>query len=148
LGITKANSYQGPPFTATTQTSFDYPNFLYTPYIDIYSDVLTNYQNVKDTNTTVNKPKGMVARVYLSGTGNVQTTGSLVALGSAPFVMTADLNSPKIIRWSPDVAVPSVDFQLLDQYGEFIPGGVNPNTGASLGFNTEFQMTLLCIEGE
>jgi len=124
----------------TSQTSTNYPNFLYTPYIDIYSDILTNYQTVKDTNTTVNKPKGLIARVYLSGVGQHQSTTSLSALGTASFTMTADMNVPKIIRWSPDVAVPSMDFQLVDQYGDQIPG---PN----YGFSTEFQITLLCIEG-
>jgi hypothetical protein len=118
----------------------NYPNFLYTPYIDIYSDVLTNYQTIKDTNTSIQKFKGMVARIYLSGTGNIQVTDPTIALGSAPFVMTADLNNCKVIKWSPDVAVPSIDFQLYDQYSELIPG-------AEQGFNTEFQITLLCIEG-
>ena len=141
LGLTIANSYNVVPFTATTQVSFDYPTFLYTPYIDVYSDVLTNYQKIKDTNTSVQKPKGMVARIYVSGTGQIQTTGSVSALGTAPFVMTSDLNSPKVIRWEPNVAIPSIDFQLLDQYGEFIPGAAD-------GFSTEFQMTLLCSEGE
>jgi hypothetical protein len=121
------------------QISFEYPNFLYTPYIDIYSDVLTNYQNVKDTNTSVEKPKGLVARVYLSGVGNPQYTTATIALGSTPFIMTADLNTPKIIQWSPDVAVPSIDFQLRDCYGDLIPGDLER-------YPTEFQMTLLCIE--
>jgi hypothetical protein len=123
-----------------TQFSFNYPNFLYTPYIDIFSDVLTNYQNIKDTNTSIAKPKGLIARVYLSGTGNVQTTTSSSALGSAPFTMTADLNSPKIIKWTPDVAVPTIDFQLRDCYGDLIPGAAD-------GYSTEWQMTLLCVEG-
>ena len=123
-----------------TQTSYEYPNFLYTPYIDIYSDVLTNYQNIKDTNTSIAKPKGLVARIYLSGVGNPQYTTETSALGSTPFIMTADLNNPKIIQWSRDVAVPSIDFQLRDCYGEFIPGDVER-------YPTEFQMTLLCIEG-
>ena len=124
---------------ATSQTSFEYPNFLYTPYIDFYSDILTNYQNVKDTDTSVKKPKGLLARLYVSGTGNLQTTRANDGLGTASFVMTADLNTPKIIRWEPNVAVPSIDFQLLDQYGDQIPGAAD-------GFSTEFQMTLLCIE--
>lgn len=136
LGMTIANAVP-----AVSQTSFNYPNFLYTPYIDIYSDVLTNYQRVKDNNTSIQKPQGLVARIYLSGVGNPQTTGATSALGTAPFVMTADLNSPKVIRWTPDVTVPSIDFQLLDQYGDFIPG-------AKEGFSTEFQMTLLCVEHE
>lgn len=123
-----------------TQTSFEYPNFLYTPYIDIYSDVLTNYQIIKDTNTSTAKPKGLIARVLLSGVGNPQYTTGTAALGSTPFVMTADLNSPKIIQWSRDVAVPSVDFQLRDCYGELIPGDIER-------YPTEFQMTLLCVEG-
>jgi hypothetical protein len=124
----------------TTQTSGDYPNFLYTPFIDIYSDILTNYQTVKDTDTSVNKPKGLIARIYLSGVGQHQSTTPLTALGTSSFMMTSDMNVPKIIRWSPDVAVPSIDFQMLDQYGDQIPGG-------EYGFSTEFQMTLLCIEG-
>jgi hypothetical protein len=135
LGITIANAVP-----AVSQTSFVYPNFLYTPYIDFYSDVLTNYQTIKDTNTSVAKPKGLVARVYLSGMGNPQTTTSTVALGTAPFIMTADMNSPKVIKWSPDVAVPSIDFQLRDCYGDFVPGQEE-------GLPTEFQMTLLCVEG-
>lgn len=150
LGITLGNSYREPlPFAITAQISTDYPNFLYTPYIDIYSDVLTNYQTVKDTNTSVSKPKGLIARIYVSGGGNVQTTtGMADTLGSRPFVLVTDLNSPKIIRWSPSVAVPSIDFQLLDQYGDLLPGSVDLSTGAALGFNTEFQMTMLCIEGQ
>lgn len=122
------------------QVSFEYPNFLYTPYIDIYSDILTNYQTVKDTNTSVEKPKGLVARIYLSGVGSPQYTTGTQALGSSPFIMTADLNTPKIIQWSPDVAVPSLDFQLRDCYGDLIPGDVER-------YPTEFQMTLLCMEG-
>jgi hypothetical protein len=62
-----------------------------------------------------------------------------MALGSAPFVMTSDLNSPKVIEWTPDVAVPSIDFQLRDCYGELIPGDVEK-------YPSEFQMTLLCLE--
>lgn len=135
LGMTIANS-----LPAVFQPSSDYPNFLYTPYIDIYSDILTNYQTIKDTNTSVTKRKGLLARVYVSGTGNIQVTQSADALGTEAFVMTADLNSPKIIQWTPDVAVPNIDFQVYDQYEDLIPG-------ADKGFSTEFQMTLLCIEG-
>ena len=124
----------------SSQTSYEYPNFLYTPYIEIYSDILTNYQTIKDTNTSTAKPKGLIARVLLSGVGNPQFTNGTSALGTTPFVMTADLNSPKIIQWSPDVAVPSIDFQLRDCYGDLIPGDVER-------YPSEFQMTLLCIEG-
>jgi hypothetical protein len=143
LGLTVQNSAaatRGGRGVSVRQVAFDYPFFLYTPYIDIYSDILTNYQDVKDTNTSISSAKGLVARIYLSGVGNPQITTDTTALGSAPFVMTADLNSPKIIRWTPDVAVPSLDFQVRDCYGDLIPG-------PEYGFSTEWQMTLLCVEG-
>ena len=143
LGMNKLNSDIGPP-GIDFQFSSTAPNFLYTPYIDFYSDVLTNYQTIKDTNTSVAKPKGLIARVYLSGNGNVQSTTPTSALGTQPFVVTADLNSPKVIKWSKDVAIPSIDFQLLDCYGDFIPG---PDVQTYYP-QTEFQMTLLCVEGE
>jgi len=136
LGITATNSAeQG----LQTEQVGAYPNFIYTPFIDIYSDVLTNYQSIKDTSTFVNKNKGLVARIYLSGTGNIQETRSVIGMGTAPFVMTADMNTPKVIEWSPEVAVPTLDFRLQDCYGELIPG-------PEMGQSTEFQMTLLCTE--
>ena len=127
------------------QISERFPNFLYTPYIDIYSDVLTNYQNIKDTNTSISKSKGLIARVYLSGVGNPQNTNGNTDLGTVPFIMTADLNNAKIIQWSPDVAVPSIDFQVLDQYNQLLPMGPSL-TSSDTKFQTEFQMTLLCSE--
>jgi hypothetical protein len=136
LGITATESAeQG----LTTEQVGAYPDFLYTPFIDIYSDVLTNYQPIKDTTTFVTKNKGLVARIYVSGVGGIQTTGSVSAIGTAPFVMTSDLNTPKVIEWSQDVAVPSIDFRILDCYGELIPG-------PEMGEASEFQMTLLCTE--
>jgi hypothetical protein len=103
--------------------------------------VLTNYQKIKDTNTSIIAPKGLVARLYFSGVGSPQTTGSLSALGTAPFVMTADLNFPKVITWTPEQTVTSIDFQLRDCYGDLLPGYEE-------GYSTEFQMTLLCTEGD
>jgi hypothetical protein len=117
------------------------PNFLYTPYIDIYSNALTAYQKLSDGNSTVARPKGLIARVYLSGVGGPQITRTDQALGFAPFVVTLDLNTPKVIRWTKDVAINSLDFQMRDCYGDLI-------SGDDVGFSTEFQMTLLCIEGE
>lgn len=121
------------------QESFDYPNFLYTPFIDIYSNVLTNYQTIKDTDTSLSNRKSLVARIYLSGVSSGVITTNTSALGSSSFVLTADMNSPKIIEWTPDSAVPSLDFQLRDCYDDFIPG-------AEQGYSTEWQLTLLCAE--
>jgi len=145
-----------------TQLSNNPPNFLYTPFIDIYSDALTNYQKLKDTDSSTIRAKGLIARLYLSGTGAPQFTSADIvnadglvivpssALGCNPFVTTYDLNNPKIINWTPDTAINSLDFQLRDCYGDLlfcyddsVPRSQFPET-----FNTEFQMTLLCVEKE
>ena len=115
-------------------------NFLFTPYIDIISQNLTKFQKIKDTDTAPNKHTSLVARVYLSGVGNPQHTSAADSLGCLPFTMTADMNTPKIIRWSPDETVYNLDFQMLDQYGDPIYWDADNAT--------EFQMTLLCAEGE
>jgi len=141
------------------QISWTTPDFLYTPYIDIYSDALTNYQKLKDTDTATSRRKGLLARIYISGVGNpVVTTGGFVntssgtSLGFAPFVLTYDLNTPKVINWTPDVAVNSLDFQLRDCYGDLLFCSLPPDIVTldyrGDAFNTEFQMTLLCIEGD
>jgi hypothetical protein len=132
-----------------SQRSFVIPNFLYTPYIDIYSDALTNYQRLKDTDSSTSKRKGLVSRIYISNTASVQTTTAKGALGTSPFVATYGFESPKVIEWTPETAVNSLDFQLRDCYGELlftialVSGSPDYLTEA---FNTEFQMTLLCIE--
>lgn len=135
---------------STTQFSNVAPTFLYTPYIDIYSDALTNYQSLKDSDSSTSKRKGLVSRVYLSGVGNPQVISELGNnLGSEPFILTFDLNNPKVIKWTPDTAINSLDFQLRDCYGDLIftsiPSGI---AGEGEVFNTEWQMTLLCVESK
>jgi hypothetical protein len=145
LGVNLANVAE-----ETQQVSTTPPEFLFTPFIDIYSDALTNYQKLKDTDSSTIKRKGLLARLYLSGVGAPQLTIPGSALGSCPFVATFDLNSPKIINWSPDTAVNSLDFQMRDCYGDLLfvrDLEADPEFNLEL-FNSEFQMTLLCVEKE
>ena len=139
LGITVQNSSL-PPYTGQIRQETQSPIFLFTPFIDICSNNLTKYQKVKDTDTSVYKRDNIIARVYLSGVGPADPTSNNYSLGCQPFIMTADLNTPKTCRWSPTEAVYELDFQLYDQYGDLIFWtNVCP---------TEFQMTLLVTEGD
>jgi hypothetical protein len=156
----------------TFQYSSSPPQFLYTPYIDIYSDTLTNYQKLKDTDSSTSRRKGLISRLYLSGVGTPQTTFanypettinltsgvppsqitgtatsvSSGSLGSSPFVVTYDLNNPKVVNWTPDSAINSLDFQMRDCYGDLLYVDGYDAQGNYEGFSTEFQMTLLCVE--
>ena len=168
FGINKINSDHGSllQFLRGIQISQTVPIFLYTPYVDIISQTLTKYQKVRDTDSSQAKQSSIIARIYLVGSGPSQpTSGQPVsldpaagtyALGSRPFWVTQDMKLSKIIRWSPDEAVPSLDFQLRDQYGDLIYTSFNnenqdlpePNPLPESVFYTEFQMTLLCIEAD
>lgn len=138
LGITIGNSDPSPlAFSVQITRS---PNFLYTSFIDICSKALTKYQKIADTDTSVNKRNAIVSRIYVSGVGISDPTSADYSLGCQPFIMTADLNTPKTIRWNREEAVYELDFQLYDEYGFLIYWD---NI-----FPTEFQMTLLATEGE
>jgi hypothetical protein len=158
FGFTQFNSQP-----SLFQLAWSTPQLIYTPYIDIYSDALTNYQKLKDTDSSISRRKGLISRVYLSGVGGPQVTstsyidptnGNTVAgsssLGCYPFTLTFDLNSPKIINWSPDTAVNSLDFQVRDCYGDLLFSYVPPLIPGNPieQWNSEFQITLLCIEGD
>ena len=114
------------------------PNFLYTPYIDFVSNNLTKFQKVKDSDTSITRRTGLLHRAYLSGVSNPVATYDISSLGSEPFIMTTDMNTPKVIRWNKDETVYNMDFELYDQYGDPLYW-TNENP-------TEFQMTLLCYE--
>jgi len=149
LGIDETNSSNTLYGGLTKQVGGNTISFLYTPYVDIVSETLTKYQNIKDTDTSPNKLNSIVSRVYLMGLPKDNPIPGVP--GSVPFTVVQDLNTPKVIRWSVDEAVNSLDFQLRDCYGDllFFQDGTSqqPNTITETFF-TEFQMTLMCVESE
>ena len=144
LGMSKLNTDNFTSVGSEVQYSTNSINFLYTPFVDIVSETLTKYQLIKDTDTSAQKLNSIVARIYLTGVGIPEAVNG-EPIGSRPFTLVQDLNSPKVIRWSPDEAVNTLDFALYDQYGDLL-FSVEPVP--LVVFNTEFQMTLLCIEKE
>ena len=112
---------------------------LYTDYIDILSNKLTKYQDVKDADTKPTRQTNQIARVYLCGQGSPQSTGLVNAPGSRPFYTVATLTNTKVIQWDPAEAVYDIDFELRDQYGDLL---FWDNDFAA----TEFQLTLMCSE--
>ena len=134
LGIESSPTGQPPANYYLTQS----PNFLFTSYLDIQSFNLTKFQKIKDTDTSTLKRSSLIARTYLSAIGDPQSTSSLHSVGSEPFLITMDLNSAKVIQWSPDETIYSLDFAVYDQYGDLAYWHNN--------YPTEFQITLLCSE--
>jgi hypothetical protein len=125
------------------------PSMVATRYIDICSSTLTKFQRVKDS-TTLKQPtiSNIIARIYPCPPNTLfQTTGAWTtavtelpgnSIGSHPFVLCIDYNTPKYIKWDPNEALSNFDLQLRDEFGELIPF-----------FETalcEYQLTILATE--
>jgi hypothetical protein len=123
------------------------PNFLPTDYIDIVSKSLTNWKEVKDTNSSEQAPLGVLGRIYLTeAVSAVQQPNSNGypdpnALGSAPFAFTKKWATPNWSQWSPNQAIDKIDIQLLDMWGDVLYW-----TAASSCASTEWEMTLIASE--
>lgn len=144
---TNALSFIGTPAAIPTTTIATFsPNFLPTDYIDVVSKALTNYKDVKDSNTNEQAPQGVLARVYLTdnAVSAAATTTSFTdpnAVGGAPFAFTKKWTTPNWSQWSPNQAINQLDFKLLDMWGD--PLFWTNQTSCA---NTEWQMTLVASE--
>jgi hypothetical protein len=127
------------------------PSMLATRFVDICSSTLTKFQRVKDTTTLKNPTiSNVIARVYPTPPNTLfQTIPNWVtavtelpgnSIGSHPFTLCIDYNTPKFIKWSPDEALSNFDLQLRDDFGELLP--YNPGGGPAC----EYQLTILASE--
>lgn len=128
------------------------PTMLATRFVDICSTTLTKFQRVKDSTTLKNPTiSNVIARVYPTAPNtSVQTRGEYItdvtklpgnSIGSTPFSLCIDYNTPKFIKWSPEEALGNFDLQLRDDFGQLLP--YNPGNG---GACCEYQLTILASE--
>jgi hypothetical protein len=115
---------------------------LATRYIDLCSSYLTKYQRVKDVTTLPSHTiSNVIARIYPTAPNTRVPLANDGSIGSQPFSLCIDYNTPKHIRWSPDEGVSNFDLQLRDEYGDLIPFDVT--NGA---YGCEYQLTILASE--
>ena len=118
------------------------PTMLPTRYIDLCSAYLTKFQRVKDITTLPsNTISNVIARIYPTPPNQRIPLANDGSVGSTPFTLCIDYNTPKHIRWSPEEAVSNFDLQLRDEYGDLVP--FDKTTGL---FGCEYQLTVLATE--
>ena len=152
-------------------TAPSYPTLIYTSYVDVISNKLSQFMRVKDSETSWSPDTSVITRIYLTNQGTItaptfvynaaNTTApplfafSEFAVGSRPFILNYTPTTPKNIKWSPDQAVVDFDIRVVDEFGDQVPWdlaipypiGIPPNiiTSYSQQF-FEFQLTVLCSE--
>jgi hypothetical protein len=117
----------------------------YTDYIDIVSTTLCQAQYIRDSSTSQATPRrDIVARIYVCT--NISTYTADPA-GSRPFTIYRNWTNPKIIKWTVDRSIDSVDLQLYDMYGQPLPSTLSTpiplvaNQGAECGAS-DYAITL------
>jgi hypothetical protein len=132
-------------------------SMLYTDYIDITSQQLTNYQRVKDNSTTNTVPRqAIIERLFINNEVS-QTTPQNIP-GTFPFIIYRQIKNPKSIRWSGEHSIGQIDIQLYDMFGEplYIPSQSITTPLLRVGYRSttqtietllpNFQLTFLASE--
>jgi hypothetical protein len=149
-------------------TAPSYPTLIYTSYVDVISNKLSQFMRVKDSETSWSPDTSVITRIYLTNQGTItaptvqytdlsgnQPLQKILfqefAVGSRPFILNYTPQTPKHIKWSPDQAVVDFDIRVVDEYGDRLPWDLaipykigNLNLLSQQFF--EFQLTVLCSE--
>ena len=114
---------------------------LYTKYVDITSDVLTQYQELTDTSTDTTNPNHIICRLYIAdeiSKPQTSSNGKPVLPGTIYTTIHRQFKNPKILRWNGMNSVDRIDIRLIDDLGRLL---WYRRTGAD-----DFQITLSAVE--
>ena len=86
----------------------------FTQYIDICSPQLCKGQRFRDGSTTnLSRRSDVICRLYISN--NVATQEEE---GARPFVISRQFNNARVMKWTTDNSVGTIDIQLYDDVGQ------------------------------
>lgn len=91
----------------------------YTQYLDICSPSLCQAQYVRDgnTNQTIIR-RDLIARVYIASEVSTATTDPV---GTRPFTIHRQFKNAKVMKWTAERSIDSIDLTLYDQFGNQVP---------------------------
>ena len=116
---------------------------VYTQYIDIKSDVLTQYQDLTDATTSTPNTAHVICRLFIANeTSTVaqDASGNPIYPGMSPFTIHRQFKNPKVMKWNSQNSIDRIDIQLYDDQGRLLRLPQN-NTGYP-----DFQITFQSAE--
>ena len=135
--------------TLGTSYPIDCPKILPTQYIDFISPGLTYNQNVKDGSTSLNTTDSLYRWYFAWDVPEpLDTLGFPIYQGYKRFVQRREISFPKQIRWSPNMPIGQLSFQVEDDQGRTLAPLISGNTTAASSGESEMEwcMTLLASE--
>jgi hypothetical protein len=119
------------PFIAAAAASL-----AFTQYIDICSPQLCKFQYFRDGSTTnLARRSDVICRVYIA---NDIAIAQSDPEGTRPFVIHRQFKNPRMMKWTADNAVGTIDIQLYDDVGQLLAYKWLPRN---------FQLTFNAYEG-
>jgi len=96
---------------------------LYTQYIDICSPQLCKFQFFRDgTTTNLARRQDLICRLYVEDETSMpymfDATGNPLPTGTRPFVIHRQFKNQRVMRWTADNSVGTIDIQLYDDVGQ------------------------------
>ena len=123
-------------------------NCSYTDYVDIASDKLMTYTDVRDGSSAEGGQSSVIARLYANDEISIPATNPIT---SAPFYIHRQFKNAKNIKWNSEAVIDWCDIQVYDMYGNliYLPTDTIPGTSPAItvpGTYPDFQITLLASE--
>ena len=162
IGVTTINVGQLELATELSLTP-TFPTLIYTSYVDIISNKLSQFMRVKDSETAWAPDTAVITRVYLTNQGTITAptvtqqgiTAPAVseifqtfAVGSRAFILNYTPTTPKNIAWNPGQSIIDFDIRVVDEFGDIVPWNVrrvNANGDYFVEY-FDFQLTVLASE--
>ena len=105
----------------------------FTQYIDICSPQLCKGQRFRDGSTTnLARRSDVICRLYISNNVAIQESE-----GARPFVINRQFNNARVMKWTTDNSVGTIDIQLYDDVGQPLTTTWQPRP---------YQITFNCYE--
>jgi hypothetical protein len=156
LGITNINIGTGEQAISLTTTP-SFPTLIYTSYIDIISNKLSQFMRVKDSETSWSPDTSVITRIYLTNQGTITaptltqtgtTTFDAKAVGSRAFILNYTPQTVKHIKWDPGQSIIDFDIRVVDEFGDVVPWYAIRTSWDNTYFVEffEFQLTVLASE--
>jgi hypothetical protein len=123
----------------------------YTDYVDICSDKLMYYTDVKDgSSADRSSSSSVVIRLYACDEVSIPTVTAGVPLTCSPFIIHRQFKNAKSIQWNAEAVIDWLDMQIYDMYGNLVPLPKYRSSSASAttydGAYPDFQVTFLASE--
>lgn len=114
----------------------------YTSYIDIISDKLNYFSDMKDGSSGLTTATSIVCRLYLADEISITSD---VPKACRPFMIHRQFKNDKAIQWSPEAQIDWLDIRVEDQYGNLVPLPTVVGVTGSIPY-PDFQITMLASE--